>query len=275
MDGLYSEPKSQISINHPVFDSIRHWLKRSIINRNPVSPEEWRQAYAALPLLMGLSDNELQRLRELAILLMHSKSFEGVQGLVLTRPMILHISLQACLPILNLGLTAYDGWVSVIVYPAAFIPRRSYTDEAGVVHEGRSILTGESWQRGPVILAWHDVEEAGAIDGRNVVIHEFAHKLDMLNGVANGFPPLHSGMKVDVWVETFTTAFQDFQQHCHELTYHQIDCYAATSPPEFFAVFSEVFFERPSLLKQYYPAVYEQLCQYYLQDPVTRLVWEG
>jgi len=254
-----------------VFDSIRHWLRRRIISKSSVTPEEWHQAFAALPLLKDLSEDERQRLRELAILLMHAKSFEGVQGLILTRPMVLHIALQACLPILNLGLTAYDGWVSVIVYPAAFIPRRTYTDEAGVVHEGHSVLAGESWQRGPVILGWHAVESAGAIDGHNVVIHEFVHKLDMLNGVANGFPPLHSGMKIGEWVDVFTAAFHDFQQHCHKLTYHQIDCYAATSPPEFFAVFSEVFFERPALLKQYYPAVYEQLCRYYVQDPLTRL----
>ncbi len=140
-----------------------------------------------------------------------------------------------------------------------------------MVHQGHSVLTGEAWLRGPVILGWHDVASAGEIDGHNVVIHEFAHKLDMLNGAANGFPPLHSGMGVDGWVEAFTAAFQDFQRHCHKLHYHQIDCYAATSPPEFFAVFSEVFFERPVLLANHYPEVYAQLRHYYLQDPLTRL----
>lgn len=254
-----------------MFDSIRHWFNRRIINRSTITPDEWKRAFAALPLLKGLSEDELQRLKELAILLMHAKSFAGAQGLVLSRPMIMHIALQACLPILNFDLNAYDGWVSVIVYPAAFIPKRSFTDEMGIVHEGRSVLAGEAWQRGPVILGWHDVESAGEIDGHNVVIHEFAHKLDMLNGTANGFPPLHSWMEVEEWVEAFAAAFQDFQQHCHKLDYHQIDCYAATSPPEFFAVFTEVFFERPALLKQHYPAVYEQLRLYYRQDPATRL----
>lgn len=257
-----------------MFNSIRRWLKHRIINKSTVTPEEWQQAFAALPLLKGLSDTEQKQLKELAILLIDAKSFAGVQGLLLTRPMILHIALQACLPILNLGLAAYDGWVSVIVYPAAFIPKRTFTDETGVVHEGYSVLAGESWQRGPVILSWHDVESSGAIDGHNVVIHEFVHKLDILNGAANGFPPLHSGMRIEDWVEAFTSAFQDFQQHCHKLTYHQIDCYAATSPPEFFAVFSEVFFERPLLLKDHYRAVYEQLTRYYRQDPLARLAQE-
>lgn len=254
-----------------MFDFIRQWLNRSIINRSTIALEEWQQAFAALPLLQGLTEDELHRLKELAILLMHEKSFEGAQGLVLTRPMILHIALQACLPILNLGLDAYAGWSSVIVYPAAFIPQRSYTDEMGVVHEERSVLAGEAWQRGPVVLAWHSVESAGVIDGSNVVIHEFAHKLDMLNGVANGFPPLHSGVETEGWVETFSAAFHDFQKQCDGLGYHKIDCYAATSPPEFFAVFSEVFFEQPELLTEHYHDVYEQLRSYYRQDPAQRL----
>jgi Mlc titration factor MtfA (ptsG expression regulator) len=254
-----------------MFGFIRQWLNRRIINRSTITPDEWERAFAALPLLKGLGEDELQRLKELAILLMHEKSFEGAQGLVLSRPMILHIALQACLPILYLGIDAYDGWSSVIVYPAAFIPKRTFTDEMGVVHEGRSVLAGEAWQRGPVILGWQKVESAGEVDGENVVIHEFAHKLDMLNGVANGFPPLHSGVEAEGWVETFTAAFQDFQNQCDKLDYHQIDCYAATSPPEFFAVFTEVFFEQPALLKHHYPAVYEQLGRYYRQDPATRI----
>lgn len=255
-----------------MFDLIRTWLNRRIINRSTITPEEWKQAFAALPLLQGLKEDELHRLKELAILLMHEKQFQGAQGLELSRPMILHIALQASLPILNLGLNGYSGWSTVIVYPAAFIPKRSVTDESGVVHEERAVLTGEAWQRGPVVLAWHSVESAGEIDGSNVVIHEFAHKLDMQNGVANGFPPLHSGMEAEDWVETFTAAFQDFQQQCDRLGYHKIDCYAATSPPEFFAVFSELFFEQPELLQEHYSDVYAQLSGYYRQDPAARLV---
>ena len=255
-----------------MFESLRRWRRRRIINRSTISDDEWSRAFAALPLLRGLSAEERRRLRELATLLLHHKSFEGAQGLELTKPMLMHIALQACLPILNLGLSAYDGWVSVIVYPAAFVPpRRSFTDEAGVVHQGQAALSGEAWQRGPVILGWHESQRAAEIDGHNVVIHEFAHKLDMLNGAADGFPPMHSGMRAQGWAEAFTTAYHHFQQHCHTLNYHHIDCYAATSPPEFFAVFSELFFERPSLLKQHYPEVYEQLRHYYRQDPLSRL----
>jgi len=254
-----------------MFEFIRQWLTRRIINKSPISLEEWSQAFAALPLLKGLNEDEQRRLRELAILLIHHKSFEGAQGLVLSHSMVMQIALQACLPILNLGLAAYDGWVSVIIYPAAFVPKRSYTDEAGIVHQRQAALSGEAWQRGPVILGWHEAERAGEIDGTNVVIHEFAHKLDMLNGPADGFPPLHAFKDVAQWTEAFASAYHHFQKHCHKQSYRDIDYYAATSPAEFFSVFSEVFFERPELLKQHYSDVYEQLRHYYRQDPLTRL----
>ena len=254
-----------------MIEFIRHWLRRRIINHSTISDEEWAQAFAALPLLKGLSDEEQQRLKELAVLLLHHKSFEGAQGLVLTQSMLLHIALQACLPILNLGLSAYDGWVSVIVYPSAFVPQHSYTDEAGIVHHGQSARSGEAWLRGPVILGWDEAEEGGELDGHNVVIHEFSHKLDMLNGAADGFPPMHSGMKAQGWAEAFTTAYQHFEKHCQKVEYRNIDCYGASSPAEFFAVFSEIFFERPSLLREHYPEVYQQLKRYYRQDPLTRL----
>lgn len=254
-----------------MFSFYRNWLERRIIRRSTITQDEWADAFNALPLLAGLNDDELQRLRQLAILFMHGKVFEGAAGLTITRPMALLVTLQACLPILNLGLASYDGWSSVIVYPAGFAPERVTVDEAGVVHKGQSYLSGEAWQRGPVILAWHDAETAGVIDGHNLVIHEFAHKLDMQNGVANGFPPLHAGMSVDKWVNAFTDGFADFQHHCQHGKFHGFDCYAASSPAEFFAVFSEIFFERPALLKKYYAAIYEQLCQYYRQDPSSRL----
>jgi hypothetical protein len=254
-----------------MFAFVTHWLQQRIIRRSTISEEEWEAAFSCLPLLEGLSDEEKRRLQELAILFLHYKVFEGAQGLVITRSMALLIALQACLPILNLGLENYNGWLSVIVYPAGFSASREVIDEAGVVHRGQSALLGEAWQRGPIVLAWNDVETAGIIDGHNLVIHEFAHKLDMQNGVANGFPPLPAGMSVDGWVKAFTDGFAHFQQHCHTGKPGAISCYAATSPAEFFAVISEVFFERPGLIRKHYPVIYEQLCRYYQQDPAMRL----
>jgi Mlc titration factor MtfA (ptsG expression regulator) len=254
-----------------MFNFLRSWLNRRIIQRSTITPKQWDEAYARLPILKGLTEEELQRLRELAILFLDKKVLEGAHGVKITQAMALIIALQACLPILNLGLEDYDGWVSVIIYPATFYPKRVVTDEYGVVHHVESNLAGESWQRGPVILAWDETEQAGIIDGQNLVIHEFAHKLDMQNGEANGYPPLHSGMDPSVWVRAFTAGYDDFQQKCGDGESNGINCYGASSPAEYFAVFSEVFFERPDILREYYKDIYEQLRQYYRQDPIARL----
>lgn len=250
---------------------IRDWRRRVIIRRSPIADAHWSRAFARLPLLNGLSPDERRQLRELAILLMHYKSFEPVQGLILTQEMVMHIALQACLPILHLGLQAYDGWASIIVYPEEFMPRREYMDDAGVMHEDHAALSGEAWQHGPVILCWQDARVAGELDGHNLLIHEFAHKLDMQNGAANGLPPLHADMSIAAWAEAFSEAFAHFRRHCHGQHYAGIDCYAATSAAEFFAVLSEVFFECPGVLERHYPAVHRQLCRYYRQDPLKRL----
>jgi hypothetical protein len=253
-----------------MFSLIARWWQERIIRRSTVTGQQWQQAFARLPLLNRLTKDEKARLTRLAILFLHEKSLEGARGLELTSEMKLTIALQACLPVLNLGLDWYRGWVSVIVYPAQFIPERTFVDEYGVEHSARSVLSGESWHRGPVILSWEDARHSGAIDGYNLVIHEFAHKLDVLNGDANGFPPLHRNMDVSQWVSALTQAYDDFQHRLETWNDVPIDGYAASSPAEFFAVFSEVFFERPDILIHYYPAVYEQFKQFYRQDPLFR-----
>ena len=254
-----------------MFGVVRQWLTQRIIRRSRITPDEWLTAFSALPLLQGLTQSEQQQLKELAILFLHDKAIEGAHGLVVTRPMSLLIALQACLPVLHLGLDVYDGWYAVILYPAGFTPKRTSVDENGIEHEVQSGLSGESWLHGPVILSWDATEHAGIIDGDNLVIHEFAHKLDMQNGDANGFPPLHSDMNPRDWSEAFSHGFEDFQNKCERHKHIGINCYGATSPAEFFAVLSEVFFERPSIILQYYPEIYQQLTEYYRQQPMTRL----
>jgi Mlc titration factor MtfA (ptsG expression regulator) len=250
---------------------IRHWINNRIIKRSTITQVEWDGAFASLPLLAGYSADEKRTLKNLAILFLHHKVFEGAHGLVVTQAMTLVIALQACIPILKMHIDAYDGWVSVIVYPAGFSPKREVVDEFGVRHTVQSNLAGESWQRGPVVLAWNETAHAGVIDGHNLVIHEFAHKLDMQTGSANGFPPLHSGMSSTTWFDVFTRDFDDFQHRCTRAKHNEIDCYGATSPAEFFAVLSEVFFERPDVIKKHYADVYMQLKLYYRQDPLLRL----
>ena len=134
------------------------------------------------------------------------------------------------------------------------------------MHEFDDQVAGEAWEGGPVLLSWFDRPEAA--DGMNVVIHEFAHKLDMLNGPPDGLPPLHEGMKRQAWIDAFEPAYADFCARVDDGEETWIDPYAAEHPAEFFAVTSEVFFEAPDLLRHEYPAVYEQLRQFYRQDPL-------
>jgi len=256
---------------NPMIQFIKNYLNRRIIKRSTITPEQWTEVFVSLPLLRGLAPDEMQRLQNLVILFCHHKVFETAHGLVITQSMKLIIAVQACLPILNLGLTWYDGWVTVIVYPSGFSPKRVVRDEYGVEHHVQSDLAGEAWQRGPVVLAWDEAENAGIVDGHNLVIHEFAHKLDMQNGEANGFPPLHPGMDAIAWTSAFSAGFEDFQQKCSARQNIGIDCYGASSAAEFFAVLSEVFFERPEIIHRHYAAVYEQLKQFYRQDPLARL----
>ena len=142
------------------------------------------------------------------------------------------------------------------------------------MHHAVEPASGESWLGGPVILSWEDTVAAMAgteiSQGYNVVIHEFAHKLDMLNGEANGFPPIHPDMSQQAWSEAFSKAYADFCRSIDEGEMMEIDPYAAESPAEFFAVISEAFFEIPLSVRIHFPAVYEQLALFYRQNPAQR-----
>jgi MtfA peptidase len=248
----------------------RHWRRRRILANCRIPERRWRSAMTDLPSLRGLSEEDCNRLKALAVLFMHEKTFEGAGGLRVTDDMRLIIALQACLPILNLGLEWYRGWVSIVIYPGGFTPDHAYTDEIGVVHTSRRALCGEAWLHGPVVLSWPDVE-AGSLDRHNLVIHEFAHKLDMCNGVANGMPPLHRNMDVSIWTRDFSRAFKNFQRDLtHTETATRVDPYAGESPAEFFAVLSELFFEAADVVTELCPAVYCQLRDFYRQDPAGR-----
>lgn len=232
-----------------------------------VAESVWRRVEARLPFLAHLSRGDRDRLRDLALQLLEEKEMYGANDLELTNEIRLSIALQASLPILNLGLDYYSGWVGIVVYPGDFVVPRKITDEHGVVHEYDDFLAGEAWQGGPVILSWSEREQD--LDGANVVIHEFVHKIDMLNGEPDGMPPLHADMDRRAWAEAFTSAYDDFCRRVDAGEDTAIDPYASQDPAEFFAVVSEIFFEAPELLIDEYPAVYEQLRQFYRQDPAA------
>ncbi len=243
--------------------SPRHWRRRRILKRSTVSEKAWQAVEEGLPLLDRLQSEQRHRLRDWATLFLHEKSLEGAQGLVLDDRTARRIALQACLPILNLDIDWLRGWVSVVVYPEPFVVEHEEMDGAGVVHRVREARSGESWERGPLILSAADVDAGGERDGYNVILHEVAHKLDALNGVADGFPPLHRGMRPAEWTRAFTGAFEDMNRRLAQGRETPLDPYGAEAPEEFFAVASEAFFEIPEILAEAYPAVFEQLAQFY------------
>lgn len=254
-----------------MFARLRQWWSDRIIRQSRITPEQWQEAVDGLPLFNGLDVEQLDRLIKLATLFLHEKSLEGAHDLVVDDEMRLQIALQACLPVLNLGLEWYSKWSSVIIYPDTFRPKRTYIDDNGIVHHEHQALGGESWQRGPVILSWTGVQSSRPLDGYNLVIHEFVHKLDMRNGVANGFPPLHANMSKSEWTDIFQRAYTDLNDRIQSGKQTVIDGYAATSPAEFFAVLCEVFFEQPGKLIHWHPDVYAQLALFFRQEPHLRL----
>lgn len=242
------------------------WRQRQAQNLDIPEPL-WDEVESGLPFLGNLSPDERARLRQLAREFIAEKQWSGAQGLQLTPRIQLSIALQACLPILHLGLDWYAGWVGIVVYPGDFIIPRRMIDEDGVVHEFDDEVMGEAWYGGPVLISWFDHPED--TDGINVVIHEFAHKLDMKSGEADGMPPLHAGMSRQRWIEVMSSAFKDFQRRVDSGEETLLDPYGAELPTEFFAVASEAFFEAPELLRDEYPEVYVQLRSFYCQDPIS------
>jgi Mlc titration factor MtfA (ptsG expression regulator) len=264
------------------------WLRRGRRDaRREVSPSLWREATAPWLFMRGLPAADTERLRGLCERFLAIKHFTGVHGVEVTPRVQVEIAAQACILVLDLGIEWYEGWSEIILYPAQFAPEREIVDEAGVVHLVNDPMAGEAWLGGPLLLSYEDValagDEAQRVAGYNVVIHEFAHKLDMRNGDANGFPPLHAGMDFRAWKRAFSEAYDDFRARVEQAdrmpglraqaAYDALpmDPYASESPAEFFAVGSEAFFETPEMLAPAYPAVYEQLRLFYRQDPGARV----
>ena len=254
-----------------MFAAIRNWRRHRILHRNPLDPALWGRVWTRFAFVQRLTHEERRRLRDLTVLFLHEKQISAAGGLELTDEMRLGIALQACILILNLDLDSYSGWVEIIVYPDEFMPRHEFRNEQGLIEVDHSSYSGQAWLRGPVILSWADVEYAWEGDGANVVIHEFAHKLDMLNGDANGFPPLPAGMDRAAWSRVFGAAYEDVKGRVGRREPSEIDAYAAEHPAEFFAVLSEAFFETPRAVLSEYADVDEQLAAFYRQDPAARL----
>lgn len=251
-----------------MFSAYRRWRRRRILARAAIPPTLWEATVESLPALARLDGDERLRLRDLASIFLAEKHIEPAGGVELDEGRRARIAALACLPVLELGIDCYAGFVSIVVHPDEFIVRnREHDDEDGVVHVGDDVLSGEAWEQGPIVLAWQEVEASGLGHGFNVVVHEFAHKLDLLDGAVNGMPALHRDMRVADWVTAFQTAYDDLNRRLDRHRDTWLDPYAAEDPGEFFAVCTEMFFDVPREFRKRYPDVYVQLRAYYRQDP--------
>ena len=248
---------------------LKNWRRKRALRRSMLDAALWRRVTAALPFLQGLSAEERQRLHDYSVLFLAEKEMHGARGFTPSDTVRVSIAVQACLPILNLGLDAYQGWMGIVIYPGEFRVRREETDETGVVHEYEDELSGEAWPGGPVILSWQDVWLGGA--GYNVVIHEFAHKLHMNRGDMDDFPEAHADMAREPWLAAWDTTYREFCAQVDRGLHTLIDPYASEDPAEFFAVLSEAFFTLPQAVRSTYPELYGQLALFYRQDPAARL----
>jgi Mlc titration factor MtfA (ptsG expression regulator) len=254
--------------------SFRDWRRKRILARFAIEPTVWQRVLDSLPILDGLNAEETERLCQRSILFLHAKRITALAGVELQMEDRLRLAAQSQLPLLYLAdLNWYQGFHEIVIYPDDFHSPQKHRDSAGVVHEWDGEHSGEAWLQGPVILAWPGVQESGAWEGYNLVIHELAHKLDMLNGDANGLPPLHHNMRIEDWAHTMQSAYDSLNAtlDADPDADTAIDAYAAESPAEFFAVTSEYFFSAPDVLHEVYPEVYRQLVTFYRQDPLMRL----
>lgn len=253
-----------------IFRWLKHRRRRRILE-TPF-PAEWEATIAGNVLLDRRLDPELRaKLRRLTQVFVHEKNWEGCADLELTDEMRVTIAAQACLLIAGRDDLDYDHVQSILVYPDAYLAQTAHHAQSGVVIEHGEPRLGEAWWRGPVIVSWNGALAGGRRQqpGRNLVFHEFAHQLDMLNGqFVDGTPPLLSTAAVQQWVQVMEPAYQRLVRDCRGGRRALIDCYGATNRGEFFAVLTEAFFDQPVLLQQRHAAVYAALRDFYQLDPL-------
>lgn len=268
-----------------MIDLIQRWLPRAMRRPIPIPDALWRQTLAQHPFLTALDEPAVQRLRLLCAHFLMEKEFHGANGLAVTDAMALAIAAQACLPLLNMHgvsgepvrdplklLDWYGDFVGIVVQPGAVVARRKTTDVAGVVHHYDEVLAGEAMDRGPLMLSWEEVVNAGerAQHGHNVVIHEFAHKLDMrdmqMGEGPDGAPPLPLGFMGThhrtearaTWQRTMQESYDRFREAVAMAERFGgeapwLDDYAAQDAAEFFAVTCEAYFVNRSRFETEFP----------------------
>ena len=252
------------------------WLKKRRRRRILAKPfpEEWEQWLSArVPHFPTLTSDESQHLRDLVQVFVAEKNWEGCKGLEVSDEMRVTIAGQACLLLLGIEHDYYRNVDSVLIFPRQFVSMtKQEMDASGVMHESNQASLGEAWRDGPIILSWADSKAGGMNpnDGLNVVIHEFAHKLDLRDGVVNGTPPLKGREQYSRWAEVMRREYDELVRRSSRGKATLLDDYGATNPGEFFAVSVECFFEKPRHMQRKHPELYEVLLGYFVQDPAGR-----
>ncbi|MFC0269729.1 M90 family metallopeptidase [Kushneria aurantia] len=249
----------------------QRWRKR-----HPLPLEAWQRAQVRLPIIDGLSDAQLERLGERSWRLVHALRIVLPEGVEWSDENRLVLMAQIALMTLawpeQRARRALLDVREIILVPGAFRRHVEEMDDAGVMHEFEDERAGETSWHGPVALSLEELEANGDWHGTNVVIHEFAHKLDMTGDMTvNGMPGLHGDITSREWYDTFMQCWQALQESLERGEEPPIDDYAATHPAEFFAVICEYFFTAPDILDNVWPDLYTLLVRYFDQDPLRRL----
>lgn len=254
------------------------WKKqrREKLKGAPFPPEWTRILEERFPLYARLPDEDRGELQGHIQIFLGEKKFEGCGGLEITEEMKVCIAAQACLLLLHRNTDYYPGLRSILVYPTTYFVKTTRHVGGGVVEERLDSRLGEAWDSGAVVLAWDAVHHgtANPDDGHNVVFHEFAHQLDFEDGKADGAPVLASDdswfrqrSRYRVWARVLSREYERLRADIQRGRTAVLDGYGATNPAEFFAVATESFFERPRQMRERHPELYEELKQYYRQDP--------
>jgi len=246
------------------------WMRRRRRRRLLAAPfsDAWGRLVESLPLYQALSKEDQTELLQKMSVFLSEKTFVPCNDAVIDDLLRMMIASGACLLLLHRQTEFYPEVDDILIYPSTFKNCRREVLEGGFVKEEETALLGEAAKWGTVILAADQVRKDAfnITDGRNVVLHEFAHQLDGESGQFNGAPVLDKKTQVPSWSVDFTKAFRALQHH-EGGPATAIDSYGGTNPAEFFAVATECFFERPLAMKEQYPAVYADLKSYYHQDP--------
>lgn len=236
-------------------------------------PDAWRVIVDQnVPLARGLSPADRERLLRLIQVFVHDKPFEGCGGLEITEEMKVTIAAHACLLLLHLDGPCYPTVDRILVYPTGFVPKYAPQYRSGGIQPIAAPEKGESWQDGVVVLSWDDVRTGASnpADGDNVALHEFAHQLDQEDGIGEGMPVLDSPSLVRTWGRVLSAHYEQLRRDARQGRPTVLNAYGATNPAEFFAVATETFFEKPHQLQAAKPELYQELEEYYHQDPAAK-----